>query len=188
MSLNYSLYTNEELTNIPEPKNNQNSNKKNIEKIKQLLQGDNDDSPLSSVENNSLADFVPLSYPETNIEKKRKNKKKEKIDYSANDISIEQESQLESQLDVNNRGADYYKQYIPQHHKAYEHNSVVHTQSVGGNKDELMEKLNYMIHLLEEQQDEKTANITEELILYTFLGVFVIFVVDSFAKAGKYVR
>jgi len=25
MSLNYSLYTNEELTNIPEPKNNQNS-------------------------------------------------------------------------------------------------------------------------------------------------------------------
>ena len=105
-------------------------------------------------------------------------KKKEKIDYNVNDISIEQESQLESQLDVNNRGADYYKQYIPQHHKAYEHNSVVPTQSVGGNKDELMEKLNYMIHLLEEQNDEKTANITEELILYTFLGVFVIFVVS----------
>ena len=45
-----------------------------------------------------------------------------------------------------------------------------------------------MIHLLEEQQHEKTENITEEFLLYTFLGVFVIFVVDSFARAGKYTR
>ena len=60
--------------------------------------------------------------------------------------------------------------------------------SKNGSKDELLEKLNYMIHLLEEQQGEKTSNITEELILYLFLGVFVIFVVDSFARAGKYTR
>ena len=52
----------------------------------------------------------------------------------------------------------------------------------------LIEKINYMIHLLEAQQNEKTANITEEFILYIFLGVFVIFVVDSFTKTGKYVR
>jgi len=45
-----------------------------------------------------------------------------------------------------------------------------------------------MIHLLEEQQDEKTNNVTEELILYLFLGVFVIFVIDSFVKVGKYRR
>jgi nitrate reductase NapE component len=45
-----------------------------------------------------------------------------------------------------------------------------------------------MIHLLEEQQDEKTDNVTEELVLYLFLGVFVIFVVDSFARVGKYKR
>ena len=54
--------------------------------------------------------------------------------------------------------------------------------------DKLMEKINYMIHLLEEQQNEKTNNVTEEFILYTFLGVFIIFVVDSFARAGKYTR
>jgi hypothetical protein len=54
--------------------------------------------------------------------------------------------------------------------------------------DKLMEKINYMIHLLEEQQGEKTNNVTEEFILYTFLGVFIIFIVDSFARAGKYVR
>ena len=56
------------------------------------------------------------------------------------------------------------------------------------NKDQLLEKLNYMIHLLEEQQDEKTGHVMEELILYSFLGVFLIFIVDSFARAGKYKR
>jgi len=54
--------------------------------------------------------------------------------------------------------------------------------------NKLMEKINYMIQLLEEQQHEKTNNITEEFILYTFLGVFIIFVVDSFSRAGKYTR
>ena len=53
---------------------------------------------------------------------------------------------------------------------------------------DLMEKLNYMIYLLEEQRDEKTGQITEELILYVFLGVFTLFVLDSFVKHGKYTR
>jgi hypothetical protein len=52
----------------------------------------------------------------------------------------------------------------------------------------LIEKLNYMINLLEEQQDQKTDNVTEEVVLYSFLGIFIIFVVDSFARVGKYVR
>jgi hypothetical protein len=58
----------------------------------------------------------------------------------------------------------------------------------GALDDKLMEKINYMIHLLEEQQNEKSNNVTEEFILYTFLGIFIIYVVDSFARAGKYVR
>ncbi len=53
---------------------------------------------------------------------------------------------------------------------------------------QLLEKLNYMIYLLEEQKDEKTGQVTEELILYVFLGVFVLFVLDSFFKTGKYSR
>lgn len=52
----------------------------------------------------------------------------------------------------------------------------------------LIEKLNYMINLLEEQQDQKTNSVTEEVVLYSFLGVFIIFVVDSFARVGKYIR
>ena len=55
-------------------------------------------------------------------------------------------------------------------------------------REELMKKLDYMIHLLEEQHEERTGHVTEELILYSFLGIFVIFVTDSFARAGKYVR
>ena len=53
---------------------------------------------------------------------------------------------------------------------------------------ELVTKINYMIQLLEETQDEKINNVTEEMILYIFLGVFVIFMIDSFTKVGKYVR
>lgn len=53
---------------------------------------------------------------------------------------------------------------------------------------ELVTKINYMIQLLEENQDEKINNVTEEMILYIFLGVFVIFMIDSFTKVGKYVR
>tara|TARA_B100000401_G_scaffold162914_1_gene108788 strand:- start:10962 stop:11372 length:411 start_codon:yes stop_codon:yes gene_type:complete len=53
---------------------------------------------------------------------------------------------------------------------------------------ELLTKVNYMIQLLEEQNDDKVNNVTEELILYIFLGVFIILMIDSFAKVGKYVR
>jgi len=55
-------------------------------------------------------------------------------------------------------------------------------------QDKILEKLNKMIYLLEEQQNEPTKHITEEFILYTFLGVFIIFIVDSFSKTGKYTR
>jgi hypothetical protein len=56
------------------------------------------------------------------------------------------------------------------------------------NKDAMMQKLDRIISLLEDQHDEKTGHVTEELVLYCFLGVFIIFIVDSFARAGKYVR
>jgi len=77
---------------------------------------------------------------------------------------------------------EYYNQYVP-----YFTNPTDNPR-IDAPKDALMKKLNYMIHLLEEQQDEKTGNVAEELILYLFLGIFVIFVVDSFARAAKYTR
>jgi len=96
---------------------------------------------------------------------------------------------------------DFYKKYVPNYEhqmknfanrKYYNGNtgSDVGQQQVmyGQNNDILLQKINYMINLLEEQQDEKTGNVTEEVVLYSFLGIFIIFVLDSFSKIGKYVR
>ena len=58
----------------------------------------------------------------------------------------------------------------------------------GARSDPILDKLNHVIHLLEEQQDDKTTHVTEEIILYFLLGVFVIFIVDSFTRLGKYTR
>jgi len=67
--------------------------------------------------------------------------------------------------------------------------SQMQSQMQIGSENNLSDKLNYMIHLLEENREEKTSNVVEELILYSFLGVFVIFVLDNFVKIGnKYTR
>ena len=79
--------------------------------------------------------------------------------------------------------AQYYKQLAP-----YNYNKLSNELAGPGSNDELIEKLNYIIHLLEEQHNERTEHVTEELVLYCFLGVFIIFIVDSFARAGKYTR
>jgi hypothetical protein len=65
---------------------------------------------------------------------------------------------------------------------------IYNTQNKQYNNRELLDKLNYIVYLLEEQYSEKTKYISEELILYLFLGLFIIFILDSFAKASKYIR
>ena len=96
-------------------------------------------------------------------------------------------STLATKYTANNSAADIYSSY----NKSYEGTPYYVKMGMGNNlprDDKLMEKINYMIHLLEQQQNEKTDNVTEEFILYTFLGVFIIFIVDSFSKNGKYTR
>ena len=91
---------------------------------------------------------------------------------------------------------DYYRKMVPNYiHKnnSNENNKNYYPSQqptvVGDSSNQvLIEKLNYMINLLEEQQDQKTNSVTEEVVLYSFLGVFIIFVVDSFARVGKYTR
>jgi len=74
-----------------------------------------------------------------------------------------------------------------QQHQDYLHNWSQSSGQTNPN-DILLNKLNYMIHLLEEQQDEKTGNVLEEVVLYSFLGIFIIFIIDSFVRVGKYTR
>lgn len=86
------------------------------------------------------------------------------------------------------------KSSLSNYNESYNNTSSFNATSLNnestGNFDnnKLLTKLNYIIHLLEEQHNEKTNHITEELILYLFLGLFILFVLDTFARASKYQR
>ena len=120
-------------------------------------------------------------------------------------------NQENNDLDLNNYSnygdkktvEEYYKKMLPGYNpnnlnnqNANPSNRLYHRMNndqsamnnIAPTQDVLLQKINYMISLLEDQQDEKTNNVTEEVVLYSFLGIFIIFIVDSFAKVGKYVR
>lgn len=130
-----------------------------------------------------LADFTPPSMPQMSAQRQNPNQlsnlntgSNTSGNYTANDLGNYSNYKMSYEPSKVSNAPYYAKMGI----------GSTGGSSVGDNK--LMEKINYMIHLLEEQQYERTANITEEFILYTFLGVFMIFIVDSFARAGKYTR
>jgi len=52
----------------------------------------------------------------------------------------------------------------------------------------ITEKIDYMIKMLEDQRSEKTEGVMEDVMLFSFIGIFTIFLVESFTKVGKYVR
>jgi hypothetical protein len=54
--------------------------------------------------------------------------------------------------------------------------------------DELLTKLDHVIEMFEEQREIKTGQKNEEIVLYCFLGVFTIYILDSFVSIGKYTR
>lgn len=60
--------------------------------------------------------------------------------------------------------------------------------SGSGGGDKVLDRLNYMTQILESIQMEKTNHVTEEFVLYSLLGVFMIYIVDGFSRGGKYVR
>jgi hypothetical protein len=54
--------------------------------------------------------------------------------------------------------------------------------------NEMLIKLNNILEMFEDQKEIKTSQKNEEIVLYCFLGVFVIYVLDSFVNIGKYSR
>jgi len=100
-------------------------------------------------------------------------------DSEVNDYYKRVLSSHNAQINTTNKNQSWPTTQIPQYSSS--------TSSSTSN-DVLIDKLNYMIHLLEEQQDQRINNVTEEIILYSFLGIFIIFIVDSFARSGKYIR
>jgi hypothetical protein len=151
---------------------------------------------------NGLANFTPLPNPiinkKTDIEDdKNVNGRKADVplSYQNNPMQIpppvlrrnsESTNFISNLPDLGNFYSSYHKSYDAPRQPTGSYNPGPSISPL--HNDKVMEKINYMIHLLEEQHNEKTSNITEEFILYTFLGVFIIFIVDSFARAGKYTR
>ena len=139
-------------------------------------------------ENNEPADFNPPNYAELtktpNVTKNNSNgypvnvtKESFKgLTYS----TISNDNNANNDIGAND---EYVKPFINYNARQNEDDNMIKNK-----KDTMLEKLNYMIMLLEEQQNERTEHIMEELILYFFLGIFMIFIVDSFVRSGKYVR
>jgi len=158
--------------------------------------------------------FIPLSPPESSGVNKTKQlpspQRENMTNYlPSNDVSIKTLGRTPSpvydnnstDLDLNNynnygneqTNNQYYTRVIPNYtntnmntvNKPYYNTNVA---DVYPTQDLLLQKLNYMITLLEDQQDERTNNVTEEVVLYSFLGIFIIFIADTFVRTGKYVR
>jgi len=155
-----------------------------IQQIHDTISSNDDD------EDNNLNDFVP---PPHSI-----SAGSERINMRESIINDNQEENNE--IDDNQYSTPYTKQYHNQYlpnklisqdsidDRAYPRSLPINQFSNNMSNNEIVEKMNYMIHLLEDQQVKKTEHVTEEIVLYSFLGIFTIFIVDSFARVGKYVR
>ena len=161
-------------------------------------------------EKNNLGDFNPPPKPESSGVNKTNSTEQMMNMTNQNDLMFrtlgrapQPNYQGGDNLDLNDytnygdskSAEEYYKKVLPGYtpsrnpvNKLYHNMNNNISNNEAPSQDILMQKLNYMISLLEDQQDEKTNNVTEEVILYSFLGIFIIFIVDSFAKVGKYVR
>jgi hypothetical protein len=154
-------------------------------------------SASASSDGDKLADFNPPPKPSIQVKKDLQTgwiKADEQIPNLENPLQMPAPSfsgQSVNPYIVNNSnviGLGNYQQVYDPANVEYKPYYAKMGLGAGSSDSKLMEKINYMIHLLENQENEKTANITEEFILYTFLGVFVIFVLDSFSRSSKYVR
>jgi len=167
-------------TNIPgniekTQKDLEERNSKVHDLIDKLTSEDNENS-----DGNNLENFNPLPKPNIHVKKDLPPIQQNNLEYNPNQHQV-----FSSYNKIYNGEMVYNNEskYAPHINKISKRMGI----PVNSN-DKLMEKLNYMIHMLEQQQHEKTENITEEFILYSFLGIFVIYIVDSFSRTGKYIR
>ena len=184
----------------------------NPEKVNSVLQSihnntPDDDDDLGNYSSNGIAvtakhsdNFKPLNsfnFPDKPVSMGGERKKQEgfTVPQPINDEELKLQ-ELQSTFMNDAQVKEYYNKLVPsnystnssKNHYSNPNYSNTNLYSQNDNNQLLIEKLNYMINLLEEQQDQKTGSVTEEVVLYSFLGVFIIFVIDSFTKVGKYVR
>ena len=173
--------------------NNVNATSK-VEQMKNMINREgftDSDSSQNDDDDDDLANFEPISPPTSgkivhmDIKEQDKNQHAQQAPQKTQQQSTVNGDEGMDVEGFNGMREGYSEQYMNQFVPYYQNAA---NASNSNNNSELTEKLNYLIHLVEEQKDEKTGHVTEELILYSFLGVFVIYIVDSFSRVGKYVR
>lgn len=104
--------------------------------------------------------------------------------YDMNSANNEHYTTLPRKNDNNPTSADEtlydFGKHMPSNIASLERHSTV--------DESTNEKINYIIHMLEQNRQLRTENITEEMIMYFFLGFFVLYISENFVKMGKYSR
>ena len=137
-----------------------------------------------------------LALPEKNEITEIHNEMKEENENTLADFySKEMEQDLKKKINESKSKQDlYFGENIIKDYLISDNNNKMNEVPQGPinfkrqNQDELLNKLNYIINMFEEQREIKTNQKNEEVVLYCFLGIFVIYVLDSFVYIGKYKR
>jgi len=151
------------------PFNEENKFIKNIPKVKSKRVANLLHKIHDSFDDDNLADFTPPPIPTSSGVQK----------------TIEREGSPSTGTKPLPEYTEFYNSKIESFQPFFaEHSKQGSTE--GG--DDISKKLNDIIKLLEQQQESKTESVTEEIILYSFFGIFIIYLVDSFKRVGKYTR
>lgn len=177
----YSVASKRKVANNRTQKRHEEYNSTKVNSVLSAIHG------TSSSASSDMGDFKPIAPPVSmGVENTKINNPDSSDEVDLRDLNS---------VHMNNQATEeYYKQFIPayqqQQQQQQDQPQVQQPMQMPAFKENnnVIAKLNYMIHLLEEQKDERTNNVTEEVVLYSFLGIFVIFIVDSFVRVGKYVR
>jgi hypothetical protein len=127
-------------------------------------------------EDDSLENFEPINRPQITKDTNRDQTNEENIE---NEISLEDN-------EISNFTSNPYLISNDIHNSNKEVNRISNENE--NNINDVERKLNYLIKMMETQKNDNVQYLTEEIILYGFFGVFIIYVIDSFTRVGKYVR
>ena len=151
----------------------------------------------------SLAFYAsPIDYKNNDLENKIKSEKT-KIDKNAlmtiqqgslqesptNIIDIHKNLKEESDLELSNFYNSEIK--VPTQYKTNDYMILNSTNVIEPKKhtnQELLDKMNKILEMFEDQKEIKTGQKNEEIVLYGGLGLFVIYILNSFVNIGRYSR
>ena len=164
---------NEEYHNATSLDNVQNMNENKNKRVNELL---NKMSTASEpLESNKMGQFTPISPPSVQVKTDTENQASSREyvppppSYLTASNAMKSVSGDSTQYKANDKSAEIYNDYSKSYQPPSRMKNTTTTQpyyanmgiSSHNNDNKLLEKINYMIHMLEEQQHEKTNNITE---------------------------